>query len=229
MENLEQQEQIINLGNLFVKELHLESESDTLSQWMAHFLAEKILALENSKGEEKKVVQKECFDLILKLWENRWVLSPRNRPFKHFEPIFALLEDINPDNPNDHYHRVILNGHYPELDNEPTLDSNWIKLSKEIDRVARIWIEYCLGKAMDDIDLEKTKEWSKNVKTLPKIDDVNSVNILINIKAKGNSKKDRLNEYEIKKLQKRINELENFKKLNDLILSEYKNKLQQYQ
>lgn len=227
MENLEQQEQIINLGKLLVKELNLESESDTLSQWMAHFLAEKILAVENSNGKEKKLAQKECFEFIIKLWEHRWTLPHDNRPFKDFEPILILLEKINPNNDHDYYHRVVLNRLYPELENNIPINSNWINVSKEIDRVARIWIEYCISMAVAEIDAEKAKEWVENAKKMPNNDDVGIINILINTQSKEVSEETALKEHEIKRIEKRINELEKFKELNELILTSYKKELDQ--
>ena len=42
MEQSEQQKAILELGKLFVKELDLEKSVDTLSRWMAHYVAEKI-------------------------------------------------------------------------------------------------------------------------------------------------------------------------------------------
>lgn len=229
MENLDLQMKIISLGNLFVKELNLDPGVDTFSKWMAHYIAEKMMVAENSTGKEKQIAEKECFDIILKLWEHRWTLSDRNRPFKDFEPILILLEKINPDNDNDYYHRVILNRLYPELENNITLNSSWLNVSKEIDRVARIWIEYCIGMAVAEIDSEKAKEWVENGKQMHNSDDVVVIDILINARSKEVSEEDAIKEREIKKIKKRIDELEKFKKLNELILTSYKNELKKYQ
>lgn len=229
MENLDLQMKIINLGNLFVKELNLDPGVDTFSKWMAHYIAEKMMVAENSTGKEKQIAEKECFDIILKLWEHRWTLSDRNRPFKDFEPILILLEKINPDNDNDYYHRVILNRLYPELENNITLNSSWLNVSKEIDRVVRIWIEYCIGMAVAEIDSEKAKEWIENGKQMHNSDDVVVIDILMNAQSKEVSEEDAIKEREIKKIKKRIDELEKFEKLNELILTSYKNELKKYQ
>jgi hypothetical protein len=98
MEDLRQQEQIINLGKSLVKELGIENGTDTLSRWMSHFLADKIsLAERLPDGNEKANVQKECFEVILKLWAHRWELPRGKRPFERFEPILDVLRKINPE------------------------------------------------------------------------------------------------------------------------------------
>ncbi len=98
MENLELQKQIISLGKLLVKELGSEENVDTLSRWIAHYLAEKILEAEALLiVQEKKDVERECFEIILKLWEQRWVLPSGKRPFEEFEPLLEVLEKINPE------------------------------------------------------------------------------------------------------------------------------------
>lgn len=226
MENSELQTKIMNLGKLFVKELDLESSVDTFSRWMAHYIAENMTVAENSTGKKKQIAEKNCFDVILKLWEHRWTVPQENRPFKDFEPILRLLEQINPDNDHDYYHRVILNRLYPELENNIPINSSWINVSKEIDRVARIWIEFCINKMVAEIDAQKTLKWIEYSKQMPKSEDVKLISILTNNRSDEVNGEDGLKEYEIKRVEKRINELEKFKELNELILSSYKRELE---
>lgn len=227
MENLDFQTKIINLGKLFVKELKLDPGVDTFSKWMAHYIAEKMTVAENSTGKEKQIAEKESFDIILKLWEHRWTVPHENKPFRNFEPILRLLEKIHPDNDHHYYPRVVINRKYPELENEIKLDSNWINVSLEIDRVARIWIEYCIGNAIAETDTEKAKDWIENGKELGDNEDVQIINIILDSQLKETSEEDTLRNYRIKKIEKRIEELEKFKQLNDLILSSYKANLQE--
>ena len=58
---------IIKLGEKIVDELLLSNGVDTLSKWMAHYIAELIEKVKNSEGEEKEKYEKECFETILKL------------------------------------------------------------------------------------------------------------------------------------------------------------------
>ncbi len=98
MENSELQEQIINLGKLFVQELKLDPGVDTFSKWMAHYIAEKMKVAEQAlSDEDKKEAEKECFETILALWKHRWSLPSRKRPSEEFEPILKTLERLNPD------------------------------------------------------------------------------------------------------------------------------------
>jgi hypothetical protein len=226
MENSDLQTKIINLGKLLVKELHLEPGVDTLSKWMAHYIAEKIKIAENSSGKARQIAEKECFDVILKLWEHRWTVSHENKPFKDFEPILRLLEKINPDNEDHYYPRVIINRQYPELENETSLDSNWSDVALKIDRVARIWIEYCISNAVAEIDTEKTINLIDSANELTNNEDLLIINILLESQLKEISEEDTLRDYKIKKLEKRIEELEKFYTLNDLILSSFKSDLE---
>ncbi len=88
MDDLEQQKQILNLGKVLVNELQLEPGTDTLSKWMAHYVAEKItLAEKMPQGQERIETEKECFETILKLWKHRWSLPSGKWPLETFEPI----------------------------------------------------------------------------------------------------------------------------------------------
>lgn len=58
---------IIKLGKKIVDELLLSEGVDTLSKWMAHYIAELIEKAKNAEAEEKEKYEKECFETILKL------------------------------------------------------------------------------------------------------------------------------------------------------------------
>lgn len=64
----------MNLGKKLVKELDLDPGVDTLARWMAHYIAEQIILLEQKSGEEKKLAEERCIDMILKLWSHRATL-----------------------------------------------------------------------------------------------------------------------------------------------------------
>jgi hypothetical protein len=231
MENSElQEEKIIKLGKLFVKELNLEPGVDTLSRWMAHYLAEKMTEVEILPiGNKRDQAQKECFEVILKLWERRWTLLNGKRPFENFEPILRLLEKINPENDHDYYTRVILNRQYPELEKTNLLNkdaTDWIKVVNEIDRVSRIWIDFCLKEAVKSLTTEKTEEWIKEAENIPNNEDVQVIKILFNTDSKTVATSEELSAYRKKQLEKRIDELNNFIKLNALILKSYQNELE---
>ena len=83
MEDSGLQTKVINLGKLLVKELGLETSNDTLSRWMAHYIAEKIAKSESLPlGKEKDDAEKDCLETILKVWERRWLLPSGKRPLE---------------------------------------------------------------------------------------------------------------------------------------------------
>ncbi len=230
MENSElQEEKIIKLGKLFINELNLEPGVDTLSRWMAHYLAERMIEFEKFPiGKNKDYAKKECFEVILKLWEHRWTLSSGNKPFENFEPVLRLLEKINPEIDDDFYTGAILNSNYPELEKTDLLNkigADWIRVSTEIDKVARIWIEYCLKQAVRGLNSEKTEEWLNAAEKMPKTEDIKVINILLNTDSNESNATADLTDYRKKQLEKRIDELNNFTKLNKLMLKSYQNEL----
>lgn len=217
MEDLKQQDQIINLGKLLVKELGLENGVDTLSRWMAHFLAEKISLVERlPKSKEKENAQKECFEVILKLWENRWELPSGRRPLENFEPILDVLGKINPENEEPFFYRQA--NQIVKTDNVSDIDeiNKYVKTIKQIDKVARIWIDFLLLQATSKAKNEDTEILLQNALPTFSNYDVDAIQILFD-DIENYTRKNRK-----ETLQKRVDELEKFAKLNEFILEEYK-------
>lgn len=219
MEDLKLQDQIINLGKLLVKELGLEDEVDTLSRWMAHYVAEKITLLETlPAGKEKDKAQKECFETILKLWQNRWHLPPEKRLLKNFQPILGVLEKINPERESPFFYSPSRRNLPAE--NNSTLDkvSKYIQTIEEIDKVARIWINFLLEQAALAAKDKNTEDILENVLPAPYNYDIDTIRVLFDDDIEDSTKK-----YMQETLQKRISELKKFLKLNDFLIKEYKN------
>ena len=80
MELLETQQRVIDLGKVLVKELGFEPSYDTLSKWLAHYIAELITNLESEEGDKKIQSQQHCFETILTLWQHRSSFANGNRP-----------------------------------------------------------------------------------------------------------------------------------------------------
>lgn len=217
MEDLEQQNQIINLGKLLVKELGLENSVDTLSRWMAHYLADKISLIERlPDGKEKKNAQKECFEVILKLWENRWELPSGRRPLENFEPILNVLEKINPEKEEPFFYRQASRIVKTDKGFDIEEIDKYLEIIKQIDKVARIWIDFLLLQATSKAKNENTETILKNA--LPTLCnyDVDAIQILFD------DIEDFTRKNKKETLQKRIEELKKFAQLNEFILEEYK-------
>jgi hypothetical protein len=84
--------EIIELGKTIVKELGLYDSVDTLSRWMAHYLAELIVKAENASSvKEKSALEKECCEIILKLWKERENLSENLQPLGNLKETLEIL------------------------------------------------------------------------------------------------------------------------------------------
>lgn len=232
MENSELQEQIINLGKLFVQELKLDPGGDTFSKWMAHYIAEKMANAEQALSDEnKKEAEKECFETILALWKHRWLLPSRKRPLEEFEPILKTLERLNPEEQEPFF--------YHSLDHElskleksnPDLKeiTDYTNMALQIDKAARIWIDFVLNQAALKAKNGKTESFLNNSINIHDNDDATIIRIVLdsdpaigfeNSKG-GNVQK----KYQTEKLKKRIEELEKFSKLNEFLLEKYKKDL----
>lgn len=154
MEDLKAQQKIIELGKTIVKELKLDPGVDTISKWMAHYLAELINEIENSKYvEEKKELEKECCGLIIQLWDKRERI-PIEKPTERLKPIISVLELFK-----ERKHPFI-----PFLFPEKQRDVNsksWVDFLKIIKVSSERIYNKSLLSMIDDKVLEKDNQWVK--------------------------------------------------------------------
>lgn len=158
------QKRIMSLGELLVGELGLNQSVDTLTRWMAHYIAEQMEGARNANGDEKGEAEQRCFETILKLWQHRAFLPNGHRPFESYEPIFQLLEKLDPEKERPFYLNII-NKRKRKLDN-PGQDSDdvqkWLDIASSIDQTVRIWFNYVFEQAARSATDENTVEWLKN-------------------------------------------------------------------
>lgn len=234
MAQSEQQKAILALGKLLVKELGIETSVDTLSRWMAHYIAEKITKAEQlPNGHKKSEAEKECFHLILDLWKERWHFKPDKQPFKHFSHLFEILEKLDPDKPEPVYFRMSTDWDVNDSNNfSPSILKNASALALQIDQVARVWIDYVLREAASKT---KDKEIHKLIEHAVKVPENIDARIIQIVLSKAVTENDdeqlqydeaRVNrETESRRLRKRIGELEKFKKLNEYLIAQYQKDL----
>ena len=230
MEDLEQQKRIISLGKLLVQELGVEDSNDTLSRWMAHHLSEKIvIAAESSPGKDKDEAAKTCFDTILKLWEHRRSMPSGRRPLENFEPILETLSKLNPEKERTFYFELPDNHRSPKPTEviEPKYLRSNIETAVQIDKAARIWIDDILRQAALKAKDENTEAVLENALSLSDDDDIRVVQLIIEDSSEDDSIMTSENNFrkklKLEKLQKRVENLEKFKRLSDFLLEEYKN------
>ncbi len=227
MENSEQSEKIIDLGKMLVKELGLEPGVDTLARWMAHYLAEKIHEVEIlPKGDRKAEAEKECCELILKIWDHRSEMPRGRRPFENFEPILKVLESIDPDNREPFLHHMSEHELQQLANSNPNYEAikPYIESIVEIEKVARVWMENLLNQAALKVTDEKTKAWLEAASLIGLPDDIHSIRIVYkNFNLLDDD--DNVSSQDTDRLEKRIGQLEKFRKLNELLLKNYQDEL----
>jgi hypothetical protein len=219
------------LGKQFVKELGLESSTDTYSRWLSHYIADKMAMAEQlPAGIKKEKVEKECFQLILKVWEHRWTLPTGKRPLQEFEPILETLKKLA----SEKIENVFFGFYEIEervIDQESinsTEVKNLLKLAEDAYKVARVWIKFILHEAAQKAGSEQSKEILKNAVRLKDSDDVKVIHLVfeneyeIDEPTKNESQEIK---QRIEKLNGRLKELEKFTAINQFVSEKYHNEI----
>lgn len=227
MECSEIQKRTIKLGNTLVNELDPKSHADTLSRWMAYYIAEQMAIAKKAKGEAKTKAEQQCFEAILKLWGHRAHLPPGSRPFESFEPIFRALERLDPENEQPYFYRSQDSSKKNKSDKKSDGVEAWLNIARGIDQAARIWLEYVFQQAALSATDKKTITWLENAVSGSNRDEVSLIVRLIDAgmedigdidKEAEKSKQD--------KLKSRIEKLDAFSAFSDLLRADLSNELQ---
>jgi hypothetical protein len=222
MENSEIQKRVIRLGKTLVKELGLRDGADTLSRWMAYYIAEQMAIAKKAKGEAKARAEQQCFDAILKLWEHRSHLPPGIRPFESFDPIFRALERFDPENEHPYFYRGQDSSKKDKSGKKSDGVEEWLSIARGIDQAARIWLEHVFHQAALSATDKKTIAWLENAVSGSNRDDVS---IIVRLIEAGVEDIDETVEQEQKarreKLQSRIEKLDAFNEFSKLLRAGY--------
>lgn len=165
------EEEIIKLGEKIVKELDLEYSVNTLARWMSHYIAELIQEVENTKSkEEKKQLQKECCDIILKIWAQKENV-PIRKPLDDLKPVIEILQVINEEKELRILPRWL---EYNSLQRE----SEWATFVDIVkNNSEKIFSKVVHMNLHKDI-LNKDKEWMKENKTFLSKEQVNFLELI---------------------------------------------------
>ncbi|MBI5436203.1 MAG: hypothetical protein HY937_03740 [Nitrosomonadales bacterium] len=215
---------VLVLGRALVEELGPDTDVDTLSRWMAHYIAELIEAAESANDEDRPAKLAMCADAILKLWGHRHQLPNGKRPFEGLEPIIRALESLDPtDNTPRYFHTPRMAAAESEVNTEA---KKWLDLADEVDYSARILIRYCLTQAAQTA-IDKSKEWVALAEEVGVGNDrdISIVRIIINESnlLKENEPDDRVRRL----LEDRVERLDAFKKIADALASDLRLQLKQ--
>lgn len=158
-------ENFIELGKRLVQEFKLEDKTDTLSQWMLHYLAELFERYDLSTSpEEKRTASVDIRDTIFKLWEFRYEQAHSQSSFKNIEKLVSTLRKLNLDNDDVFYTSL---REYRDV--EETKDHNspeyWYKYALKIDKASRLLIRNCMlkGYALNEADNQEIAELIRQI------------------------------------------------------------------
>lgn len=217
-------EEILNLGKLLVNEMGLETSVDTLSRWMAHYIAEQMKIIEFAEADEKKLAEEKCFETILKLWKHMSYYKSGFRPFEDFEPIFNTLNRLNPDNGNSYYFQNEYSRRKVDGDSKNDVVAHYLSFATGVDKVARIWLKFIFQSAAEAAVDEKMKEW---IEAAIPLSDNTEASIIVHILSN-----DELDDFEdnpvnrVKYLERRIEQLEGFRDFNEELITMYKKEIE---
>ncbi len=155
MEKQEEFEGALQLGKKLVSELDRDQSVDTLSRWMAHYIAELMSGSSQDRKDETNV-NTQIYSSILELWSHRYELPEGRRPFQDFEPIFAALRSIDPESDSSRYIRV--DTLPDDTDSESLETQTYLERVRAIDSISKDLIDYCIGKAAEEA-VDSTSDW----------------------------------------------------------------------
>jgi hypothetical protein len=217
------QERVISLGKQLVEGFATERGGDTdmLSRWMSHYIAEQIVAAENATATAKAEAEERCFRTILSLWEHRSTLPNGRRPFESFEPIFESLMRLHPDEPRPFYlSSQLMEG----MEDEPNGVKAFVKAALAADVAARAVIDVLLAEATQRATSSSVRSWSENALSPSLVSDLKAGDISVIMKLKERAEElatPGQAEEEVKKnIESRIERLDGFVALCQLVRTE---------
>lgn len=217
---------MLDLGKTLVKELNLDPGVDTLSRWMAHYVAELIHDAESAKIEDRPAKLTKCSDAILGLWDRRRLLPDGRRPFEDLEPILRTLKSLDPTDDTPRYFRYVRTN--VDETKEDTETNKWLKTSDCLDYSAKLLIRFCLAQAAQAA-IEKSRNWVTLAETAgaEKGIDLQVIRFITDENNLMTSKEP--NDSEQKMVKDRIEQLCNFKKIAEVLMADLQRQLDQLQ
>jgi len=206
MENSETHARAINLGNELVKVLELDPRGNTLTKWMAYYLAEQLSLAKTTEGTERIVAEEKCFKTVLAIWQQRGNWPSGRRPFENFEPIFKTLTRLNPDGPRPFFHRLVRERE-DAMGTEKVEVIHLMDIVESIDTTARVLIETALESAVETAMSDTTKRLLRDALPGKPDEDVQTVRQLLN---RNNKEAEETPEEKAERMVKRLGQLDHF-------------------
>lgn len=220
----------INLGKMLIQELGDEPDCNTISRWMAQYIAEQIAIFETADGNAKVIAGQKCYETVLKLWKQRSSLPNGHRPYESFEPIFRALDRLDPESETPFYFNRPNFYRKDAFEGESECDAvqQWVDVALGLDQTARILVNFAFKQAANFSSNESTKAWVMN-----EIDMQNEAEKSVVIRLlpylEGGSEEDdleKLQAEQIAVLKSRIKKLESFAEFSGLLRKEFLDELE---
>jgi hypothetical protein len=213
---------VLDLGRALVKELGADQGVDTLSRWMAHYIAELIETAEAATDELRSDKLSKCADAILDLWRHRHEFANGKGPFEDMEPILRALQSLDPNDDTPRYFRSHRNGVGKMEQNSGS--KKWLELADGLDYSAKSLIRYCLIQAAQP-GLDNSKNWAELAETAG-LEEAVELPLIRFITAESDlTKTNATDEMERKLLEDRLKKLEAFKKMANCLASDLRRQL----
>lgn len=166
------EEEIIKLGKKLVKELNLQHSVNTLARWMSHYIAELIHNINTAKSkEEKKLLQQECCDEILKLWSQNDIL-PITKPLDGLKPVIEILQVLKG---TDEDHAL---PHWVGRHNKLPRENQWAQLVDLVKNNSEEAYDRIIQMNLHKDILCKDKEWMKENKAFLTDDQIHFLELI---------------------------------------------------
>lgn len=133
---------MLELGKLLASELE---QTDTLGRWMAHYIAERMISLEQKSGSERAIADAEVADLILRLWSLRRQLPGGRLPLAEVDEVEAAIARLSPGRRPWAYFGAFSADTEPSMDETETTTT--LKAAMLVDRLSGDLVQGLIGRA----------------------------------------------------------------------------------
>ena len=217
-------EATLELGRKLTEELDLDQSVDTLGRWMVHYIAELIHDAENASTEERPTKMRACCEAILNLWKYRHTFPNGRRPFEELEPLLRTLASLDPEDDTPRYFRSVRAVADDAEENDET--KYWLKLIHGLDYSAKILIRYYLTQAAQTA-LKKSVEWVDLAVAAGADESAEYSLIRVIYEEDSMLKASDPRQEEMKRIEDRIERLEEFANMAMAVVSELRKEVQQ--
>jgi len=104
MEELKYSQETIDLGKKLIREFSAHDKRDLTLSWMAHYLSELIIATEKELDQTRKTeLNKEAYEMVLTLWQNRNDFPRGTRPLSGLSSAVEVIKSLRRQDPDVEY------------------------------------------------------------------------------------------------------------------------------